>query len=89
MASGARWQVRRNNFHIYEIRRQRILADEVFSGLLILEMQGLRHNQVLAVRGYLGLSASDFERSHRADFQLLPIVVIKLFRHGKQLVPGL
>ncbi len=53
---------------------------------MILKLHGLRHDQVLAVGRELGLSASDVERSHRSNLQLLPVVVVKLFGNGHSLL---
>ena len=67
-----------NDLDVDDGRGQGILGNDVLESLLGLELRGLRHDEILAVRRKLGFGAGDVERSKRSDFELLLVVVVKL-----------
>ena len=56
------------------------------SFMLLLKLSGLGNDEILAVGREFGFSAGYVERGHGADFELLFVVVVKLFGHGNRLL---
>ena len=79
-------QVRVNDLHVHKIGSQRILADGVLQDLLILKLNRLRNDQVLAIGGEFGFGTSDIERGHGSDLELFLVVVIEFLGNGRGLL---
>ena len=74
--------VRWNDFDVENPGIEGIPGNGVFQRLLVLQLDGLRNDEILPVGSQLGFGAGYVERGHSADLELLFVVVEKLFRDG-------
>ena len=79
---------------LIKFEARRIFGNVVFQDQLILELRGLRHDQVLIVGCEFGFGSSHVQRGHGTDFQLLLVVVVEFcgyldgFRLHLDIFPG-
>ena len=75
-----------NDLYVDDFGIKGIAGDGVLKRLLVLQLNSLRHDEILPVGSQLRFGASDIERSHGADLELLLIVVVEFLGNGNGLL---
>ncbi len=75
-----------NNLYVDDVCCQRILGDGILQDLFVLQLHGLRNDQVLLVGGQLRFRAGYVKRGQRAYLQLLFVVAIQSLRYRNRLL---
>ncbi len=65
--------------HVHKVGSQRIFRDGVLEGLFLLQLSGLRDDEILVVGRQFRFRARHVQRRHGADLQLFLVVVVEFF----------